>query len=140
MKGKMWNKNKYFGMTKKEIKDQWNKNGKDVSSQGTLLHYYIEQFMNMPSEISECTHLDLKEIYLITKPFSDPIIDSIEWSYFINFIDMFPNFQPYRTEWTIFDTELKIAGSIDMIYKNNVPGAGFEPAQHLCHWHITPTP
>ena len=32
---------------------------------------------------------------------------------------MFPNFVPYRTEWTIYDTELKIAGSIDMIYKNS---------------------
>ena len=121
MKAKTWNNtNKYFGMTKKQIKDQWSQNGKDVSSQGTLLHLYIEQFMNLySSENKICSHSDLKEIFLNTKPFSDPIIDSIEWTYFMNYIDMFPNLIPYRTEWTIFDTELKIAGSIDMVYKNS---------------------
>ena len=120
MKAKTWNsKNKYFGMTKKEIKDQWSQNGKDVSSQGTLLHFYIEQFMNLSClDKTQCSHSDLKEILLATRPFSDPIIDSVEWQYFINFIDMFPSLIPYRTEWTIYDTELKIAGSIDMVYKN----------------------
>jgi len=121
MKAKTWNsKNKYFGMTKKQIKDQWNQNGKEVSSQGTLLHFYIEQFMNLDSMGKTlCTHKDLKDILLATTPFSDPIIQSIEWQYFINFIDMFPNLVPYRTEWIIYDTELKIAGSIDMVYKNS---------------------
>jgi len=106
MKAKTWNsKNKYFGMTKKQIKDQWNQNGKEVSSQGTLLHFYIEQFMNLDSMGKTlCTHKDLKDILLATTPFSDPIIQSIEWQYFINFIDMFPNLVPYRTEWTIYDT------------------------------------
>jgi ATP-dependent exoDNAse (exonuclease V) beta subunit len=27
--------------------------------------------------------------------------------------------KPYRTEWTIFDEELKLAGSIDMVYENS---------------------
>lgn len=121
MKAKTWNsKNKYFGMTKKQIKDQWTQNGKDVSSQGTLLHYYIEQFMNLNSlDNTTCSHTDLKEIFTTTKPFSDPIVDSVEWKYFMNYIEMFPHFVPYRTEWTIYDTELKIAGSIDMVYKNS---------------------
>lgn len=120
MKAKTWNsKNKYFGMTKKQIKDQWSQNGKDASSQGTLLHFYIEQFMNLNSlEKTQCSHLDLKEIFTTTTPFSDPIIESVEWQYFMNFIEMFPSLLPYRTEWTIYDTELKIAGSIDMVYKN----------------------
>jgi len=121
MKAKSWNsKNKYFGMTKKQIKDQWSQNGKDVSSQGTLLHFYIEQFMNLNCfDKPQCSHFDLKEILLSTTPFSDPIIESIEWQYFINYIEMFPHLIPYRTEWTIYDTELKIAGSIDMVYKNS---------------------
>jgi len=104
-------------MTKKQIKDQWSQNGKDVSSQGTQLHFYIEQFMNLPSDERNSSHNDLKEIFL-SSPFVDPIIESVEWNYFMNFIDMFPHFIPYRTEWTIYDTELKIAGSIDMVYKN----------------------
>ena len=29
-----------------------------------------------------------------------------------------PELKPYRTEWTIYDEDLKISGSIDMIYEN----------------------
>ena len=29
-----------------------------------------------------------------------------------------PDLKPYRTEWMIYDKELKLAGSIDMIYEN----------------------
>jgi ATP-dependent exoDNAse (exonuclease V) beta subunit len=36
----------------------------------------------------------------------------------MNFISDFPKLKPYRTEWTIFDEDLKIAGSIDMVYEN----------------------
>jgi ATP-dependent exoDNAse (exonuclease V) beta subunit len=119
MKGKNWNeKNKYFGMTKKQIKDQWSQNALEVSSQGTLLHFYIEQFMNLPIQKIDCTHEELKEFYLSNLPFTDVIVDSVEWGYFMNYLDMFPSFIPYRTEWTIYDVELKLAGSIDMIYKN----------------------
>jgi len=121
MKGKNWNEqNKYFGMSKQQIKAQWSQNALEVSSQGTLLHFYIEQFMNLshPENKTDCTHEDLREIYLSTSPFDNPIIESIEWTYFMNYIDTFSKFIPFRTEWTIFDTELKLAGSIDMIYKN----------------------
>jgi ATP-dependent exoDNAse (exonuclease V) beta subunit len=44
--------------------------------------------------------------------------DLKEWSYFLNFIQDNPDFVPYRTEWTIFHEDLKLAGSIDMVYKN----------------------
>ena len=30
----------------------------------------------------------------------------------------FPYLEPYRTEWTIYDRKLRIAGSIDMVYKD----------------------
>jgi CRISPR/Cas system-associated exonuclease Cas4 (RecB family) len=34
----------------------------------------------------------------------------------MDFVDKFPNLKPYRTEWTIFDKSLKLAGSIDMVF------------------------
>jgi len=43
---------------------------------------------------------------------------TLEWKYFINFIKDFPHLKPYRTEWTIYHEDVKIAGSIDMIYEN----------------------
>ena len=37
---------------------------------------------------------------------------------FIEFIKETPNLKPYRTEWTIYHEDIKLAGSIDMIYEN----------------------
>lgn len=44
--------------------------------------------------------------------------EHIEWEYFIHFVRDHPELRPYRTEWMIFDEDLKIAGSIDMVYEN----------------------
>ena len=42
----------------------------------------------------------------------------LEWQYFINFVNDFPNLKPYRTEWMIYHEDVKISGSVDMIYEN----------------------
>ena len=42
----------------------------------------------------------------------------LEWQYFINFVKDFPNLKPFRTEWVIYNEDVKISGSIDMIYEN----------------------
>ena len=44
---------------------------------------------------------------------------SIEYQYFNNFLAAYPDLKPYRTEWTIFHEELMLAGSIDMIFKDD---------------------
>ncbi len=41
---------------------------------------------------------------------------TIEFEYFLNFLHAHSNLIPYRTEWTIFDEDLKLAGSIDMLF------------------------
>ena len=41
-----------------------------------------------------------------------------EWNYFVQFVKDHPELKPYRTEWMIFDEDLKLAGSIDMVYEN----------------------
>jgi len=38
MNSPKWEQNKYFGMTKHEIKQLWNKNGATAASQGTHMH------------------------------------------------------------------------------------------------------
>ena len=42
----------------------------------------------------------------------------IEWQYFINFVRDHPDLKPYRTEWIIYNEDVKISGSIDMVYEN----------------------
>ena len=96
MNSDKWVQSKYYGMTKQEIKDLWNNNGKEASQAGTKMHEDIEYFYN-------------------NKPRENK---SIEYQYFINFKDNFANLIPYRTEWMVWDKELKLAGSIDMLFEN----------------------
>jgi len=99
MSSRNWPNSKYFGQTSKEIKDGWSKNGKEASEAGTAMHYDIECFYNdMPIEIDE---------------------DCVEFDYFMKFEDEIGSkLEAYRTEWMVWDKELKLAGSIDMIFRN----------------------
>jgi len=123
MSGKQWKEgHKYWGMTAQEIKNLWFQNGSKVSGQGTDLHYEIECFMNQENvSQNKYTHQYLLENNH-TLPQTSPIHETAEWQYFINFIRDHPNMHPYRTEWKIYDEELKLAGSIDMVYKNPEDG------------------
>ena len=46
MRSKNWSKNKYYGMTVKEIKADWDKNRDEAANAGTKMHYDIECFYN----------------------------------------------------------------------------------------------
>jgi ATP-dependent exoDNAse (exonuclease V) beta subunit len=96
MSSKNWCNSKYFGQTKEEIKAMWSANGQQSSAAGTKMHYDIECFYNNNAVEN----------------------DSVEFSYFMKFHSNIPDLKPYRTEWMIYDKELKLAGSIDMIYEN----------------------
>ena len=96
MKSNKWTENKYYGMSAYEIKALWKKNGKEASEAGTKMHYDIECFYNK-------------------QPIQN---DSIEFKYFMDFHKATVDFKPYRTEWMVYDEELKMAGSIDMTFEN----------------------
>ena len=113
MKGKGWKEgHKYWGQTPDQIKQLWNSNKNIVANSGTNLHLEIECFMNNQSFERTYTNKDLYEIY------QENLLKPIEWQYFINFIKEHPELKPYRTEWLIYDDDVKIAGSIDMVYEN----------------------
>jgi hypothetical protein len=98
-----WPKNKYFGKTVAEIKAGWKQSGDEASSAGTKMHYDIECFYNGQKNVNIST----------------------EYKYFKNFYEDMEKLnicgngpgEPYRTEWTVFDEELRLAGSIDMCFK-----------------------
>ena len=85
---------KYYMMTAEQIKLMWDTNRDTASSSGTNMHYDIECYYNQI-------------------PVSN---DSVEYKYFQNFVAENPQLNAYRTEWTVFHEELKIAGSVDMVY------------------------
>jgi ATP-dependent exoDNAse (exonuclease V) beta subunit len=120
MNGKNWNSsNKYWGLTPDQIKSQWNNNGKSASQLGTEMHYNIECFMNNIPQFHtiqhqhDYTHNDLLQSYIPTPTPSD------EWRFFINYITNLPNLKPFRTEWLVYNEDIKISGSIDMVYIND---------------------
>ena len=107
MSSKKWPENKYYGMTSQQIKDAWKQNGDKASRAGTLMHNDIECYYN---------NVDVSN-------------DSIEYKYFQDFektrtqLGGFgENLIPYRTEWMVFDEQLRLSGSIDMIYEDKDDG------------------
>lgn len=117
-------KYKYYGMTREEIKKMWNIKRDIASGSGTKMHYDIECFMNQEMVDEKIqpiptTHDFLYQLYQQELEEGVPQAnDSVEWNYFIDFVRDHPEFKPYRTEWFVYDEELKLAGSIDMVYEN----------------------
>jgi ATP-dependent exoDNAse (exonuclease V) beta subunit len=118
MSGSGWKEgHKYWNMTPEQIKSQWDANKDAVSGAGTDLHYEIECFNNDKRFQFHYTNKELVEIYLSVNG-HELHKKPLEWQYFIRFIKDNPSLKPYRTEWTVFDEDIKIAGSIDMVYEN----------------------
>jgi len=144
MKSKKWPSSPWFGMSPAAIKEAWNANGREASEAGTAMHLGIEMVMNGAEAVV-----------------TDTIKESIEWKYFWNYWrDDCKVWEPWRTEWEVWDEELKLAGSIDMIYKHRTNGtyaiydwkrskkitmentfqSGLGPVTHLPdtnYWHYT---
>jgi len=139
MLSKKWPTNKYFGMTTQEIKNVWEINRVNAANMGTQLHYLIECFMNLGQFISNNSTNSTNNAHsfdfgsynlgqLLQYYFANPqcldgcksidfIVDN-DFNYFINFAQKFPNLIPFRTEWTIYEEDLKLSGSIDMLFKD----------------------
>lgn len=143
-RGKNWTSSKYYGKTDKEITGEWNENGRIASEAGTKMHLAIEKYLN------DAEHLIPADV-LVTP----------EWKHFQQFwADYGGDIEPYRLEWEVWVEEIKLAGSIDGIFRRKSDGAfmiydwkrskeiksenqfgtGFPPVDHLPdtnYWHYT---
>ena len=122
MSGKNWNpSNKYWGLTADQIKQQWASSGTAAARAGTQMHYEIECFIGgiaFPQILpNKYTHQDLLNLYQETQQER-----GVEWDFFLQFVRDTPHLVPYRTEWLIYDEQVKISGSIDMVYENQEDG------------------
>lgn len=104
---------KYYGKTAEEIEEMWAASGREAAAKGTDMHYKIECFYNTPAPDADATTPD------------DATPDATtEFTYFLKFNDEYKStLKPYRTEWTVFHEEARIAGSIDMVYEVIEPSA-----------------
>lgn len=89
---------KYWGMTKEDIKRDWELKGLEACKKGTEMHKMIEDYYN-GLEV-EC--------------------EWVEWLQFKRFVGTMGCVRPFRAEWRVYDKEYKIAGTIDMTYYDEV--------------------
>jgi hypothetical protein len=85
-----WAKSPYYGQSRAEIKAGWDKGRDEAAAAGTAMHKKIEDY------------------YLGLTPLEETS------GHFQKFVQDFPDLTPYRTEWMIFDEDVKLAGSIDL--------------------------
>jgi ATP-dependent exoDNAse (exonuclease V) beta subunit len=107
MSSRNWASSKYYGMTAEEIKKMWSDSGAEASTAGTRMHLDIERYNNA------------EPVGNLAGDEYEPN-PSAEWEYFLAYDKRFrekKGFVPYRTEWLVFKEEIKLAGSIDMIYE-----------------------
>ena len=97
---------KYKGMTADEIKKKWADDGGESSSLGTRMHLDIEHYNNA-NPIGNLAGDEYAQQ------------EGVEWNYFMKYERKHripQGFVPFRTEWLVFKEDIKLAGSIDMVY------------------------
>lgn len=101
------------GVPQSKILEEWDYKGAESREIGTFLHAQIESFFSgVP--MSTRTHFSYNgEFIKVNKTVS--IEKEIE--YFKKFLKE-NSITPFRTEWHIFDLEMKIAGTIDLLCRN----------------------
>jgi len=111
-----WKKSPYYGKTREEIKAGWDKNRDEAAQLGTDMHYGIECYYRGETPLTPLVGDgggggggggDVGGGGLTLSP------------HFLAFLADNPNLIPYRTEWMIFDEDIRLAGSIDMIYEGD---------------------
>jgi hypothetical protein len=107
MASSRWTSSPYYGKTREQIKAQWSASGEEASTAGTRMHLDIEHFNNA-DPVGNLAGDDWKPQ------------EGVEWNYFLSYDRrhrVARGFVPYRTEWLVFKEDIKLAGSIDMVYK-----------------------
>ncbi len=86
------------GISTEDILAEWEAKRIDSANKGTALHEAIENYYNNKSHDS----------------------NSAEFRQFLSFKQRYSGMTPFRSEWRIFDEDLLVAGTIDMVYKKDV--------------------
>lgn len=104
---------------------KWEKIGKKASEVGTFMHEQTENYFrdgsfatDYPFEYAgEVEHVSIEK----------------EKQYFLQFVHDY-DIHPYRQEWPVYDTELNIAGTIDMICKETDGTFTFMTGSGVVRW------
>jgi len=115
---------KYYGQTPEQIKAGWDQNRDEAAALGTAMHAAIEQYFegkqSSPLQPPLCEGgCPANELQNVKPDASAKGGNSCGLPpNFILFLKDHPDLRCYRTEWMIFDEDVKIAGSIDFVSEN----------------------
>ncbi|AAR26869.1 FirrV-1-A45 [Feldmannia irregularis virus a] len=88
---------KYCGMTAEEIKHGWEESASVARNRGTHMHQQIDMY------------------YTPDQPRG---VHYPEYPQFQSFVRDHPHYEPFRVEWRIFDEDVRVCGSVDMVYRD----------------------
>lgn len=116
MKSPNWPNSQYFGKTSDEIKEEWENKKNLAAKLGTELHAMIENFYNSQNVVYE------DKCFTDFLKFEEEIVQKESFSCFLS-------------EARIFDEDIRIAGSVDMIYNTKDKSSDC----YIFDWKRTPT-
>lgn len=90
-------KSEYYGMTAEEIETKWRLSGELASKEGTAMHLNLEMYYNKEKYFNDTIEFGLFKV------FEKEHIEG--------------KLRAYRTEWTVFNEDLYLVGSIDILYE-----------------------
>lgn len=94
-----------------KLREVWESKGSVASQAGTFLHKQIEDYLNGKEIPDLLCDVCYEGNYVKCRHTLDI---SREWSYFKAFERNTP-FIPFRTEWRIYDTDARMAGTLDFV-------------------------
>ena len=99
-----------YGTPIEETLKKWERIGKMAREVGTFVHEQTENYFRDGTFATTCpfTFEDTTELISVEK----------ERQHFLRFVSDYA-ILPYRQEWPVYDTDLNIAGTIDMVCKTN---------------------
>lgn len=98
LKGRNWHPgNRWWGLDREGIKRAWDANKEQAAADGTKMHRNLELFYN------DLTHEEDSREFALFKEYEREHVEG--------------KLLPYRSEWVIYDRELFLTGSVDMLYE-----------------------
>lgn len=104
------NQLKYKGIPVEESLDKWARSGRIASEVGTFVHLQTENYFQRGFFETECQleFGDKTEVISVEQ-------EKLHFLHFIRDYDI----EPYRQEWPVYDKDLNIAGTIDLICQDD---------------------
>ena len=96
-----------------KMREEWDSKGARASQAGTFMHKTIEDYINDGHQTPESLNCQIVYEGQYVKV-HEMVNIAREFEYFLHF-DRDTQYTPFRTEWCVFDPQMRMAGTIDLL-------------------------